>query len=130
MENLILLGHLATAIIIVGLILLQQGKGAEMGASFGSGASQTLFGASGSGNFFARMTALFAAIFFVTSLSLAVLAKQASSVDGGLSIPELESVQLPVVNADLPVVESDLPVVDAELPAVEPDLPVVEEVGE
>jgi len=60
MENLILLVHLLTALAVIGLILLQQGKGAEMGASFGAGASQTLFGSGGSSNFFSRMTAILA----------------------------------------------------------------------
>jgi preprotein translocase subunit SecG len=55
---------------VIGLVLIQQGKGADMGASFGSGASNTVFGASGSGNFLTRMTALCATVFFVISLVL------------------------------------------------------------
>ncbi|VUD41046.1 Protein-export membrane protein SecG [Thalassocella blandensis] len=76
MENIVLLIHLLIALAIIGLILMQRGKGAEMGASFGGGASQTLFGASGSGNFFSKMTAIFAFLFFITSFSLAIMAKQ------------------------------------------------------
>jgi len=114
MENLILLAHLIIALVIVGLILLQQGKGAEVGASFGSGASQTLFGASGSGNFFAKLTALFATAFFVTSFSLAIIAKNKSVVGDGSPIPALDE-------SDLPVLE------DLTLPAGD-DLPLIEDV--
>ena len=70
MENFILVFHFLIAVVLIGLILLQQGKGAEAGASFGSGASQTVFGSSGSWNFFSSMTAILSTIFFVTSVSL------------------------------------------------------------
>ena len=62
--------YLLAAVGIIGLVLIQQGKGADMGASFGAGASNTVFGASGSGNFLTRMTAIFAIIFLVASLVL------------------------------------------------------------
>lgn len=111
MDNLIFLVHVLTALAIIALILLQQGKGADAGASFGSGASQTVFGASGSGNFFSKLTAFGAFVFFVTSFSLAVIAKQSASVDEGLPLPALEE------NLDgLPVIDAsadDLPPVDA-----------------
>lgn len=111
MENLIILVHLLTALIILGLIMLQQGKGAEMGASFGSGSSQTLFGASGSGNFFSKMTAFFAVVFFVTSFSLAVLAKQKAQVDEGIPSLIESAIETPVADEGtsidaLPEVES------------------------
>jgi preprotein translocase subunit SecG len=64
METIIVVVHLVVAVIIVGLVLLQQGKGADAGASFGAGASQTVFGASGSGNFLVRATTVAAVIFF------------------------------------------------------------------
>ena len=70
METLIWSVHVIAAIIIIILILLQQGKGADMGAAFGSGASGSLFGASGSANFLSRMTALATTVFFITSLTL------------------------------------------------------------
>ncbi|RNM05726.1 preprotein translocase subunit SecG [Dickeya undicola] len=70
MYEALLIIFLIVAIGLVGLIMLQQGKGADMGASFGAGASATLFGSSGSGNFMTRMTALFATLFFVLSLIL------------------------------------------------------------
>lgn len=65
--------HVLVGLAVIGLVLLQHGKGADMGAAFGSGASGSLFGASGSANFLSRMTAVLAAIFFCTSLALAYL---------------------------------------------------------
>ena len=69
-ETLILAGHLIVAVAICGFVLLQHGKGADMGAAFGSGSSGSLFGAAGSANFLSRTTAILAAVFFVTSLGL------------------------------------------------------------
>ena len=68
METIVVVVHVIVAIGIVGLVLLQQGKGADAGASFGAGASQTVFGASGTGNFLVRATTVGATIFFITSL--------------------------------------------------------------
>ena len=73
MENLITVVHVLAAIGVIGLVLLQHGKGADMGAAFGSGASGSLFGVSGSSNFMSRATAIFVAIFFITSLTLTYL---------------------------------------------------------
>jgi preprotein translocase subunit SecG len=70
METAILILHVLTATAIIGLVLLQHGKGADMGAAFGGGASGSLFGASGSANFLSRTTAILAAVFFLTSLGL------------------------------------------------------------
>ncbi|HET8730035.1 MAG TPA: preprotein translocase subunit SecG [Moraxellaceae bacterium] len=77
MESVVLVLHVLVAVAMTGLILLQQGKGAEMGASFGAGASQTVFGAAGSVGFLTKVTAVLAAIFFMTSLGLAVYARKA-----------------------------------------------------
>lgn len=74
MEQIILVVHVIAAVGLIGFILIQHGKGAEVGASFGSGASQTLFGSQGSGNFLTRATAILVTIFFVTSLALGYLA--------------------------------------------------------
>jgi len=71
--------HVVAALGIVGLVLLQHGKGADMGAAFGSGASGSLFGASGSANFLSRVTAVLALVFFLTSLSLTYLATHKTS---------------------------------------------------
>lgn len=74
MEQFVLIIHVLAAVGLIGLILIQQGKGAEAGASFGSGASQTVFGSQGSGNFLTRATAILVAVFFSTSLLLGYIA--------------------------------------------------------
>lgn len=76
MYTAILTIHIIVAISMIGLILVQHGKGADAGASFGAGASGTVFGAAGTANFLTRTTAVLTAIFFITSLTLAVFAKQ------------------------------------------------------
>lgn len=73
MMQFILILHVIGSILLIGLVLLQQGKGADMGASFGGGASQTFFGSRGSGSFLSRITAYVVTLFFITSLSLAYL---------------------------------------------------------
>lgn len=73
MEQMVLAMHIFIAIGIIVLVLLQQGKGAEAGASFGGGASQTVFGSQGSGNFLSRATAVLITLFFITSLGLGYL---------------------------------------------------------
>ena len=70
MEVLLLVLHVIAAVAIIGLVLIQHGKGADVGAAFGSGASGSVFGARGSANFLSRMTGVLAAVFFVTSLGL------------------------------------------------------------
>jgi len=82
-NNILLVFHVLVSVSIVGLILLQQGKGADAGAAFGGGSSATVFGSQGSGNFLSRATAVLAAIFFVTSLSLAYLAKTGADEEDG-----------------------------------------------
>lgn len=91
METFILVVHILIALVIIGLIMLQQGKGAEMGASFGSGSSQTVFGAVGTGNFFSRLTAILVFVFFITSVSLAVIAKNKSKIDSHFLAPATET---------------------------------------
>ena len=79
MKDLVLVIDVISAVGLIGLILLQQGKGADIGAAFGSGASQTLFGSRGSANFLTRTTAILATVFFLSNLGLAWLyAKQAA----------------------------------------------------
>ncbi|BBI99046.1 hypothetical protein FGKAn22_07390 [Ferrigenium kumadai] len=70
METLVWVVHVVTAVVLIGLVLIQHGKGADMGAAFGSGSAGSLFGSSGSANFLSRSTAVAAAVFFVTSLAL------------------------------------------------------------
>jgi preprotein translocase subunit SecG len=79
MEKFVFVVHVLASIGVIGLVLLQHGKGADMGASFGSGASGSLFGVSGSANLLSRATAVFVAIFFCTSLSLAYMASHKES---------------------------------------------------
>jgi preprotein translocase subunit SecG len=82
--NIILLLHVAAAIGVIILVLLQHGKGADMGAAFGGGSAGSLFGASGSANFMSRLTGVLAAIFFVTSLSMAYIATHKPKSGGGV----------------------------------------------
>ena len=123
MEQIILIVHLLVALAIIGLIMLQQGKGADMGASFGSGASQTLFGSDGSGNVLTKATAWLVALFFASSFGLALLANQKSVVvdDLGLEIPPAAlEIEAPAA------LEEELPVLEEAMPAAEPieeDLP-------
>src|SRR5271157_1770917 len=79
LRGLILVVHILLALMIIGLVLLQRGKGAEAGAGFGSGASGTVFGARGTATLFSKLTAVFAALFFATSLTLAYLGTRSPS---------------------------------------------------
>ncbi|WP_273207280.1 preprotein translocase subunit SecG [Marinobacter subterrani] len=90
LETLVVVVHVVIAVALVGLVLIQQGKGADAGAAFGGGASQTVFGSQGSGSFLTRFTTLLAIIFFVTSFSLAVFAKQRAELAGQAGIPVVE----------------------------------------
>ena len=86
--NLIIALQVVSALAIIGLVLMQHGKGADMGAAFGSGASGSLFGASGSSNFMSKATAVAAIVFFGTTLALAALAGKTNSSSGSGSIME------------------------------------------
>jgi preprotein translocase subunit SecG len=76
LHTIVLIAHVGIALLIIGLVLLQRGKGADAGTGFGAGASGTVFGARGSATFFSRATGVLATLFFVTSLALAYLATQ------------------------------------------------------
>jgi len=115
MSLLILIVHVLAAASVIGLVLMQHGKGADMGAAFGSGSAGSLFGASGSANFLSRSTAVFAAIFFVTSMGLTYLSLEKSGSVGVMSTQEA-----PVTSP----VTSDVPVPEAQVepgPAAEGD---------
>ena len=104
-QTVILIAHTVIALLIIVLVLLQRGKGADAGAAFGSGASGTVFGARGSSNFFSRATAIMATVFFVSSLTLAYLSSQrAGTVDSLLE--------------DAAPVQDEAPIVDEEPPAL------------
>ncbi|MDG1015745.1 MAG: preprotein translocase subunit SecG [Woeseiaceae bacterium] len=83
-QTIVLIAHTLIALLIIILVLLQRGKGADAGAAFGSGSSGTVFGAQGSSNFFSRTTAILAAAFFVSSLSLAYLSSQQADIPDSL----------------------------------------------
>ena len=76
--------HILAAVGVIGLVLVQHGKGADMGAAFGSGASGSLFGATGSANFLSRATAVLATVFFITSLMLAYIASNKPKTTGSV----------------------------------------------
>lgn len=92
-ETIVVVVHVLVSLGLIGLIMIQQGKGAEAGASFGGGASQTVFGSQGSGNFLTKTTKYLAIIFFATSISLAVIAKQRSEVASQELLPTASLVE-------------------------------------
>ena len=81
--NVFIVVHVLVALAIIGLVLLQHGKGADMGSGFGGGASGSLFGATGSANFLSRSTAILATVFFLLSLALAFVATKGRPVESG-----------------------------------------------
>jgi preprotein translocase subunit SecG len=111
--------YLIVAVMLIGFVLIQQGKGAGMGASFGSGGSNTVFGSTGSGNFLTRTTAILATLFFVISL---ILGNQ--TADKEKAVDDWQNLDVPVVeqavDSDVPVTEQSLPAsTDADVPATE-----------
>jgi preprotein translocase subunit SecG len=118
MQTILTVVHLFLAIGLVGLVLMQHGRGADAGAAFGSGASATVFGARGSGSFLSRATAILAALFFVTSMTLAYFASQEGEPEG-----LMEGVELPAPSASgeaPPRPEADVPgVPSVPVPSVE-----------
>ncbi len=100
MENFILVLHVIVATVMTFFILMQQGKGADAGASFGAGGSQTVFGSAGSASFLTKLTAGLALVFFVTSLTLAVYAKQ--RVSGSLLPALTQKAPAKPANSDIP----------------------------
>lgn len=131
MEQIVLITHVLAAIAIIGLIMIQQGKGADMGASFGAGASQTLFGSAGGGNALTSATTWLVTLFFATSFGLAVFAKQNVDSVGAIDVPAVvETQDAPAIDAaaveqamqkgdlDIPAVEGG-----ADIPALSDDIP-------
>lgn len=114
MYEILIVVYLIVAIALVGLVLIQQGKGSDMGASFGAGASATLFGSSGAGNFLTRSTAILATLFFVISIFLGSLTANSSKSEndlGGL-VPVAEE-QAPAAEGDMPAADNK----DSDVPA-------------
>ena len=85
LKTLLIVLQIISALAVILLVLLQQGKGADMGAAFGSGASGSLFGASGSANFLSHTTAIFAAVFFISTIGITWLGNKKGSSPGVLS---------------------------------------------
>lgn len=124
-EQLILIVHALAAIAMVGLIMIQHGKGADMGASFGSGSSQTVLGVQGGGNLLTHATAVLATVFFVTSLTLGYYAKQQSQTTGDviIEVPVAEQVlNKSALNDEIPTI--------VEKPASGEKVPAAKEVSE
>lgn len=116
LEGFLLLLHVGVAIAICGFVLLQHGKGADMGAAFGSGSSGSLFGASGSANFLSHTTAILAAVFFVTSIGLTWYATSHTS-RGGLMERSVLDKAVPATKA------SDVPATPATPATKAPEAP-------
>ncbi|MDX1367842.1 preprotein translocase subunit SecG [Pseudomonas sp.] len=124
LETGVVVFHLLGAIGVVALVLLQQGKGADAGASFGSGASATVFGSQGSSTFLSRVTAILATAFFLTSLGLAFFAKEKADALTQVGLPDPAVLE---VQQAKPAVE-DVPVLEEQKPAGEAvDVPQVPE---
>ena len=127
MQTILLLVHVLAALGMIGLILMQHGKGADAGAAFGGGggASATVFGSQGSGSFVTRLTAGLATVFFITSLSLAYFAggkeQAATSVVDRVELPKQDSIPQPVIEEKL--FDGVVPATGIPAPAVEDAAP-------
>ena len=99
METLVWILHIIVAGALIGLVLMQHGKGADMGAAFGGGSSGSLFGSSGSANFLSRTTAVLATVFFLTSMGLGYFALQNSKPHKLLNVPRAPVTQQPAGTA-------------------------------
>ncbi|MBK1732248.1 preprotein translocase subunit SecG [Thiococcus pfennigii] len=113
MQTILTIFHVLLSIGLITLVLLQHGKGADAGAAFGGGASATVFGAQGAGNFLSRTTAILATLFFITSIGLAYYATQAGKQRSLMDAP-VETVTVPAA----PRESSDVPVtpIEAQVP--------------
>ncbi|MEW8230865.1 MAG: preprotein translocase subunit SecG [Candidatus Thiodiazotropha endolucinida] len=129
MQTILTVFHIFLAVGLVGLILIQHGKGADMGAAFGSGASGTVFGAKGSASFLTRTTALLATLFLITSMVMAYFASQRNEQVGVMeALDQAPAVQVEEVQqSDIPPVpvESDIPAI---VPPAEEAKPAIEAV--
>ena len=117
--NVIIVLHVLVAIAIIGLVLLQHGKGADMGSGFGGGASSSLFGATGSANFLSRATAVLATLFFILSLVLAYIATNAPRESGSV-VDRIQQQQKPAAaekKEGAPVAPGTTPDASSQKPA-------------
>jgi len=121
LQTIVLIAHVGIALMIIGLVLLQRGKGADAGTGFGAGASGTVFGARGAATFFSRATGVLATLFFISSLALAYLATQRTAPSSLLeTAPASQSAE---PQALAPPVPSELPSLPPESSTPEPQAP-------
>jgi len=121
MQTALLAAHVIIMVVLIGLILIQRGKGADVGAAFGSGASQTVFGSQGSASFLTRTTAVLATCFFLTSLTLAYFSIQ-SSDQGSVTDNVIPSaaIEIPAMPTDSP---RDVPFMPGQGAGADSDVP-------
>ncbi|WP_299267542.1 preprotein translocase subunit SecG [uncultured Psychrosphaera sp.] len=134
MYEILIAVYLVIALALIGLVLIQQGKGSDMGASFGAGASATLFGSNGSGNFLTKTTAILATLFFVISIFLGSLTANSTKVDDGSTematraedtLPETD-----MPSTDMPAMDntdSDIPAATTTEDKTSTDVPATED---
>lgn len=129
METILVVVHVLLAIGLIGLVLIQHGKGADAGAAFGSGASATVFGAQGSASFLSRATGALAALFFLTSMALAYFAMQGVDQKGLMDV-EAVATEAAAPASEVPMAPGAVPAPveagDAEIPAVPVEAPASE----
>ena len=106
METIVWFAHVAAAVVLIGLVLMQHGKGADMGAAFGTGSAGSLFGSSGSANFLSRSTAVAATVFFATSLSLTYLYSHPGEQQGVMDRVSPATQSAPIAPAASPADDS------------------------
>ena len=123
LETIVLVIHVLAALAIIGLVLIQQGKGADMGSGFGSGASATVFGSGGAGSFLTRATTGLAILFFLSSFGLAFFAKAKSESSNIVGMPVIEQL-IDGAARELPGLKPAAQSQDSELPTV--DVPAAE----
>ena len=115
LETLVLIIHVLASLSIIGLVLIQHGKGADMGSGFGGGSSGTVFGSSGAGNFLTKATTIVAVTFFISSFTLAYFAKENSVAVKTLGVPDMvEQVHIDAVDIRGKASTSELPVLTSE----------------
>ena len=124
MYQVIIVIHVFLGLGIIGLILMQQGKGADAGAAFGNGSAGSVFGAQGAASFLSRATAIMASLFFLTSLGLAVINGHKGAVYDLMSAPETQE------TTAIPAVETTVPTIKAEEMPVVPEAKIAEPVSD
>jgi len=118
MHAIVLAIHIVVSLALIGLVLLQHGRGADVGAAFGAGASGSVFGSRGPATFLSRTTAVLAAVFFFTSVSLAWMSREAVEREGGSVVERLAPApgQTPAQEQDAPAQPTDLPEIPGSAP--------------